>query len=225
MQIVILAGGLGTRLGSKTKDIPKSLVEIEGKPFIEYQFDLLRKHNFTNIILCVGHLHEQIRDYCKTVKDLHIQFSLDDGYGTWDALRNAEAFLENKFMVMYGDSYLKINFNEFKRYCSQHYGFPLIVTMCKCKNNNGNIYKAKLGHFYYNQNIHGNLIDYGLLCLDKQLLYNIPLDVDKLPDVLTMLSFNNQIAGYIVDHTFYEIGSVEGLEDFSNYIRGLNDNK
>ncbi|HEY31886.1 MAG TPA: NTP transferase domain-containing protein [Dehalococcoidia bacterium] len=63
MQVVILAGGLATRLGHVTKDRPKSLVRVQGKPFLEYQLDLLRRAGIRNIVLCVGHLGRQIERY------------------------------------------------------------------------------------------------------------------------------------------------------------------
>ena len=63
MQIVILCGGLATRLGNLAKDIPKSMIQIEGKPFLEYQIKNLKKHSIKDIVLCVGHLSEQIENY------------------------------------------------------------------------------------------------------------------------------------------------------------------
>ncbi len=63
MQIVILCGGLATRLGGLAKDTPKSMIQIKDKPFLEYQIKNVKKHSITDIILCVGHLSEQIEDY------------------------------------------------------------------------------------------------------------------------------------------------------------------
>ena len=63
MQIAIMCGGLATRLGSLSKNIPKSMIDIEGKPFLEHQIEMLKKHNITDIVLCIGHLSDKIEDY------------------------------------------------------------------------------------------------------------------------------------------------------------------
>jgi len=63
MQAVILAGGLGTRLKPLTEEIPKSMIQIQGKPFLEHQLNLLRQGGISDIVLCVGYLGEKIKEY------------------------------------------------------------------------------------------------------------------------------------------------------------------
>ena len=65
-QVVILAGGLATRLRPVTETIPKSLIEINGEPFIQHQLRLLQQHGIKNVVLCVGYLGEQIE---KVIED------------------------------------------------------------------------------------------------------------------------------------------------------------
>ena len=60
--VAILAGGLGTRLGTVTAQIPKLLVELDGRPFAEYQLDWLRDEGVTRVVYCLGHLGEQVVD-------------------------------------------------------------------------------------------------------------------------------------------------------------------
>src|SRR3989304_4168202 len=73
MQAVILAGGLGSRLRPLTDMKPKSLIPIKGRPFLEYQLELLKQHEIRDVVLCVGHLGNQIKDY----------FGDGERYGVW----------------------------------------------------------------------------------------------------------------------------------------------
>ena len=119
IQVVILAGGLATRLGELTKMRPKSMVEICNKPFLAHQLELLRANGIIDIVLCIGHLGIQIMD---TFGDgskfgMHIRYSVENKpLGTAGAIKNAESLLGNTFFVMYGDSYLFLNFPQVMSY-------------------------------------------------------------------------------------------------------------
>ena len=63
MQLVILCGGLATRLGSLSKNTPKSMMDVNGKPFLQYQINYAKQYGVTDIVLCVGHLSDHIKDY------------------------------------------------------------------------------------------------------------------------------------------------------------------
>ena len=94
MQMVILCGGLATRLGSIAKDVPKSMIKIKNKPFLEYQIDNLKKHSIKDIVLCVGHLSEQIENYFGNGKKFGVSikysYDKDKPLGPIGALKNAE---------------------------------------------------------------------------------------------------------------------------------------
>lgn len=113
MQAVILAGGLGTRLGNITKSIPKPMVPIAGRPYLEYQLEFLRQQGLTDILLLVGYLGEQIEDYFGDGS----RFGLTIRYcqeatpqGTGGALRDAGSLLADRFLLLYGDSFLPVNY-------------------------------------------------------------------------------------------------------------------
>ena len=116
MQIVILCGGLATRLGNLTKDTAKSMLKIKDKPFLLYQIENLKKHSIEDIVLCVGYLSEQIENYFGNGKKfgVNIKYSYDKDkpLGPIGALKNAEDLLEDIFFIMYGDSYLNVEFNK-----------------------------------------------------------------------------------------------------------------
>ena len=63
MQIAILAGGSGTRLGRLTQTVPKPMVPVNGKPFLEHEIGLLKRSGISDFVLCVGHLGEKVEDY------------------------------------------------------------------------------------------------------------------------------------------------------------------
>ena len=112
LPVAVLAGGLGTRLGAVTQTLPKSLVEVAGRPFVEHQLNLLRREGVERVVMCVGHLGEQIE---RAVGDgrrfaLHVAYSFDGDtlMGTGGALRRALPLLGDAFFVLYGDSYLDL---------------------------------------------------------------------------------------------------------------------
>lgn len=118
--IAIVCGGLGTRLGDLTATTPKSLVDVNGQPFILRQLDLLKSHGYTNIVLCTGHLGAQIRDVVGNGARLGmtVEYSHDgaEALGTAGAVRQALRDLGERFFVLYGDSYLDCDYALIERF-------------------------------------------------------------------------------------------------------------
>jgi len=116
MQILILAGGLGSRLQKIVSDYPKSMVLIRDKPFLEYLILQLKKYDLTKIVLCIGYLRENIKEYFQdgTRWGVEIEYSEEEKpLGTGGAIKLAESFISSdNFLVLNGDSYLDIDFNE-----------------------------------------------------------------------------------------------------------------
>lgn len=115
MQAVILAGGLGTRLRPLTKTVPKPMVPVAGAPYLEHQLRLLATQSITDIVLLTGYLSEQIEDYFGDGSrlGLSIRYSRESSpLGTGGALRQAIELLKDSFLVIYGDSYLPIEYSD-----------------------------------------------------------------------------------------------------------------
>ena len=113
MQTVILAGGLGTRLGTLTRTIPKPMAPVAGRPYLEHQLRLLRRQDFREVLLLTGYLGEQIESYFGNGSGLglRIRYSRERRpLGTGGALREARALLDESFLLMYGDSLLPIEY-------------------------------------------------------------------------------------------------------------------
>ena len=116
MQAVILAGGRGSRLVPLTDDIPKPMILIEDKPFLEYMILMLKRNFLKKILLCVGYLGHRIEDYFKDGHrwGVQIRYSYEkELLGTGGALKLASDLIEEKFLLLYGDSYLDIDYNDF----------------------------------------------------------------------------------------------------------------
>src|SRR3954452_22252294 len=112
--VALLAGGLATRLRPITETIPKALVDLAGRPFIDHQLDLLRRNGVRTVVLCLGHLGEQVQAHCgdgsRYGLTLRYSFDGDKLLGTGGAIRRAAHLLDGgpdgTFWVMYGDSYM-----------------------------------------------------------------------------------------------------------------------
>jgi len=227
MQVVILAGGQATRLRPLTDKVPKSLVEIGEKPFLEYQLDFLKKAGIKDVVLCVGHLGEQIERYfgdgSKFGVNLRYSYEKERLLGTAGALKNAEQLLGDEFFVMYGDSYLFLDFAAVMSYFEKMNKLGLMV-----------VYKNYDRYDESNVVIEGNLvkqyskkdraegmvhIDYGASILRKQALELVPQNqAYSLEGLFDQLIEQKKLLAYEVDERFYQIGSPEGLEEFRRYI-------
>ena len=233
MQCVILAGGLATRLKSITNKIPKSMIKINNKPFLEYQIELLQRNGISEIILCVGYLGEQIEEYFGNGKKLgiNIKYSYENEQllGTGGAIRNTLDLLSNYFFVLYGDSYLNVNYKEIYNYFLK-INYPALLVIYKNNNKwdrSNVIFKNGIVGIYDKNNYIPEMefIDYGLSILSERVLNRIPKSVNyDLANLYKDLSIEKKLAGYEVLERFYEIGSKEGLKEFENYIKERGNN-
>ena len=226
MQVVILAGGLATRLGDLTRDRPKSTVEIQGKPFLGYQLELLRSAGIKNIVLCIGHMGDQIERFFGngTKYGVNIKYSFEDKpLGTAGALKKAEDLLNDTFFTMYGDSYLFLDFGRVMSYFESQNKLALMT-----------VYKNYDRYDRSNTEIDGKLvrrysrkektedmvyIDYGANIFRKEVLRMIPeKQFYTLEELVPRLIEMEELLAYEVKERFYEIGSPQGLKEFQRYI-------
>jgi len=230
MQIVILCGGKATRLFPLTKKIPKSLIKIEGKPFLEHQINLLEKNKILDMILCVGYRAKPIKKYFENGEKfgVKIKYSSDEKrlLGTGGALKKAENLLEESFMVMWGDSYLPFDFQNAIKFFKKHDKLGIMTVFknldryepsnVEVKNNLIVSYnkKRKTKKMKY--------IDYGVSIYRKEALKFIPknqvYDLSKLQQTLIK---KRQLLAYPAEKRFYQIGSPNGLEELKKHIKKL----
>jgi MurNAc alpha-1-phosphate uridylyltransferase len=228
LPVAILAGGLASRLRPITETIPKALVEVAGKPFILRQLDYLRRQGISRVVLCVGFLGEQIE---AVVGDgaacgLSVSYSQDwpTLMGTGGALRQALPLLDSQFLILYGDSYLPIDFASVERAFLSS-GKPALMTVQR----NADEWDKSNVLFVDNVIVEYNKraptpsmrhIDYGLGAISAQVLADEnttgPFD---LADIYHRLSLSRQLVGYEVHERFYEIGSHKGLAEAADYFK------
>ncbi|MBK6636219.1 MAG: nucleotidyltransferase family protein [Rhodocyclaceae bacterium] len=227
LPVAILAGGLATRLRPITETIPKSLVDVAGKPFVVRQLEYLRAQQLERVVLCVGHLGEMIHDVVGdgTAWGLRVSYSYDGERlaGTGGALRKALPALGSSFFVLYGDSYLPIEYARVEA-CFMASGQPALMTIMANSNqwDKSNVLFRDGRLVEYNkrepkeQMAH---IDYGLGVLSASTLEPYPENqAFDLADLYQRLSVAGQLAGFEVHQRFYEIGSHSGLRDAESYF-------
>lgn len=227
LPVVILAGGLATRMKPITEKIPKSLIEVNGKPFILHQLDYLKSQSIQNILLCIGHLGHMIQSLIGDGKalGLNIQYSLDGDklLGTGGAIKKALPLLSKDFFVLYGDSFLPIDYKDVEDAYVSSKKNALITVI---KNNNqwdkSNVEFASGTLIEYNKhhpNERMHYIDYGLSILNQS-IFDAYLENESfdLSDLYHKLSLHNHLAGFETFERFYEIGSQDGLKETENYL-------
>jgi NDP-sugar pyrophosphorylase family protein len=227
MQIVILCGGLATRLGSLTKNIPKSMIKIKNKTFLEYQIENLKKSQIKDIILCVGHLSEQIENYFGNGDKfgVNIKYSHDGEkqLGPIGALKNAEHLVDNTFFILYGDSYLNLDYQKMHSFFKNQNKLGLMAVY---KNFNrfdksNLIVKDNMIVAYGEKERTKDMIyiDYGTSLLRKKSLDLIPKNTFfATGDFFSNLILKNELLAFEVKERFYHIGNPDALEEFKNYI-------
>lgn len=228
MQIAILAGGLATRLRPLTEKIPKSMVPIHGTPFLQYQIELLRSHGVTDIVLCVGHLAERIEAHFGDGARLgvRLRYSREQGalLGTAGALKQAEGLLGDRFFVMYGDSYLMFDYADIMERARTS-GTPALMVVYRNRGrydaSNVAVEAGRVARYEKGgRSPELDHIDAGLTVLRRELLDRIPvvrpaaLDQDVFPRLVE----RQELAAYLTQQRFYEIGSPAGLEEFRRLV-------
>ena len=115
LQVVILAGGLATRLRPITERIPKALIDINGEPFIYHQLRLLYRQGVRDVVLCLGYLGEMVQEAVGNGQQfgMRVQYAFDGPVllGTGGAIKRAAPYLEDAFFILYGDSYLTCDYS------------------------------------------------------------------------------------------------------------------
>lgn len=227
LPVAILAGGLATRLRPITETIPKALVDVAGEPFICRQLEYLQAQGIRRVVLCIGYLGEMI----KKIVGNGSKFGLDVSYfsdgprllGTGGALKQALPLLEQEFFVLYGDSFLPVEFAPIKKAFLDSQK-PALMTILENGDrwDKSNVLFRQCELVEYNKQQprpEMTYIDYGLAVLSKSVLENYSAgDAFDLAEVYHTLSINGQLAGYEVYERFYEIGSQNGLKETEKYF-------
>ncbi|MGQ9611069.1 MAG: nucleotidyltransferase family protein [bacterium] len=222
MQAVILAGGRGERLRPITDTIPKPMVPIKGKPFLEHQIFLLKKHGINDFVLCIGYLHQKILNYFQDGSrfGIKIQYSIEpELLGTGGALKLAEPLIDSIFLLINGDTMSLINYNELiSQYKKSN--FPVMITVYdnsqQIAENNIHVNGDGIITGYSKTSPVGmNAIDSGILVVCKKTFFSYMPNRDKFSfetEIYPRLIVNRQMAAYKTNIRFYDIGTAERLK-------------
>lgn len=227
MQVAILAGGLATRLGPMTATRPKSMLDIAGKPFLAHQLALLQRHGVDEVVLCIGHLGAEIRRHFGGGEGFGVRIRYSDEgerrLGTAGALKWAESELADIFFVLFGDSYLPLDYRDvFLEF--QTRGTPAAMVVYR----NQGRYDASdveirdgLVVRYGREPRSPDMvyINAGLSVLRRETLRTLPRERPAaLQELYRPLIDAKRLAAIETRQRFYEVGSPGGLEEFRRVV-------
>jgi NDP-sugar pyrophosphorylase family protein len=232
LTVAILAGGLATRLRPVTETMPKSLLEVNGEPFVVHQLRLLHSKGIRRVVLCVGYLGELVQ---RAIGDgsslgLHVDYSFDGPVllGTAGAVRNALPRLGDSFFVMYGDSYLACDYAAVAHaFESARVQGMMTVFRNEGKWDASNVEFESggletgriLAYSKTNRTSRMRYIDYGLGVFRAKAFRTLPVGkACDLAELYADLLQRKQLAAFEVHERFYEIGSPAGLRETAEFL-------
>lgn len=234
MQVVILAGGLGTRLRPITEEIPKPMVPIHGRPFLEYLIVFLRNNGLTKLLLLVGHLRHKIISHFGDGKSLGVHISYAEEttlLGNGGALRAAYEQLDDAFLLLYGDTYLPIDYQDFARsFIQSQKKAAVVVYRYRDSADRGDDAAHNLciddAGLVVDFNQHGlssanAYVESGALALKKEIVRGLPeKHENSLGNVLfPRLIAERELQAYVTDKRFYDIGTPFRLQKAVDYFK------
>jgi histidinol-phosphate phosphatase family protein len=226
-QAVILAGGMGLRLRPLTYDRPKLVVRVNNRPFLDYLLELLKKNGVSEVIVLLGYLPEKITEYLGDGSKFGIKVkysigAIDDGTGT--RVKNAKDLLDDTFLLLYCDNYLRLDLQELLRF---HNEKEALVTMT--------VYTNKYGFTKNNVFVDGgyvnkydrsrkdpglNGVDLGFFIMNKKALDLIPQENSYIDEkLIPALIAKGGLAGYTTDRLYYSLSTPERLKMTENFLK------
>lgn len=219
--IALLAGGLGTRLGASAAGKPKSLVDVNGRPFMFFVLERLAEAGVTDVVICTGygakHFAELIDDGSQF--GLNVSYSYDGAsqLGTGGALKKALPLLGAQFLVQYGDTLLDL---DYALLWNKFIDADKPVMMSVYRNDNrldasNVVFEHDRVKEYNKKKRHPGMsyIDYGAMVFNASVFNDEPANVNfDLADMLCDLAAQGKVAGMEVAKAFLEIGNPTSLE-------------
>jgi NDP-sugar pyrophosphorylase family protein len=231
MQCVILAGGLATRMRPLTDTCPKTLLPVCGRPFAYHQLQWLATQGVQEVIYCIGHQGDMIRRYWESqsapVRSIRYVDEGEQLRGTGGALSLAgeQGVLDDSFLVIYGDSFLPVEFAPVWQ-AFHASGMPALITVLRNEGrwDRSNVIYENGRLLLYDKQTDPRMqyIDFGLSAFRRDLFDHRP-EVFDLAVLLHELSLYGRLAGYEVQQRFYEIGSPQGLRDLEQHLEKSQD--
>ncbi len=225
--ICILAGGVGSRLGDRAGGRPKPIVEVAGRPFLLHQLDLLSRYGAAEVVLCVGYLGDQIEEAIGSERyGIAIRYSYDEPglNGTLGAVRRAARYLGDQFLVLYGDTYLRLDYRAAVVFW-QASGLPAFMSVLRNDNHwgpsNADFHDNRVVKYDKFRPLPGmRWIDYGLGGLTTEAMKFANDSESDLATLYSALAEHGLLYGFEVSERFYEIGTPSALEQTEKFLQG-----
>ncbi|MBI5227936.1 HAD-IIIA family hydrolase [Candidatus Micrarchaeota archaeon] len=226
VKAVIVAGGLGTRLGHHTRNVPKPMILVRGKPVLEHIIIHLKKYGITEIILCVGYLGEKIQAYFGDGAKFGVKIFYcfeKELLGTGGAIKQAEKFLDpnETFAMVYGDLLLEMDLEKLIKYHKEKCGLGTLTVHKSSHPYDSDILelapdgriikflgKPKKGDVFE------NISNAGVYCFEPSILKYFPdgvsmLDKEVLPSVIVR---GGKLFAYKTNEHIHDMGTMDRLE-------------
>ena len=236
MQAVILAGGLGTRLRPLTEQLPKVMVPVNGKPFLLHLLELLKSQMVNDIVLCIGYLGEQVRDFFGNGRSFGLSITYSEErealLGTGGALKQARSLLDDHFFVINGDTYLPVDYSKVER-AFLKCGKKALMVVYNNQEDTGVKNNVELGNdLMVIRHDKGSLdsdlkyVEAGMLVLSQQALdfieagCSVSLEKGLYPSLIQQ----RELGAYATQQRFYDIGTPQQRKTFEEFLeRGQHD--
>lgn len=227
IQAVILAGGLGTRMRPLTETVPKPMLPVLGRPFLEYQLEMLEANGITRLLLLVGYLGKMIEEYFRerTGSVPAIEYSYEPvPLGTGGAMKNAASMLDEEFLIVNGDTLLDMDYAAF---VGQFRAQAVEATIAAYRNVPGtvpsNLSIDENGRVlnYQKQRPTGEYVDAGVVAARKTVLDHVPA-AEKCSfeqEVFPALIAQGQLTAWRTEKPFFDMGTPAGLQALENHLR------
>ena len=231
-QAVILAGGEGIRLRPLTHQVPKPMVPVNHRPFLEYLLKMLKENGVSEVVLLLGYLPEKITQHFGDGSSfgVNIKYSIgevSDKTGT--RIKNAQRLLDDVFLLMYCDIYWPINLSRLFESYTKHRTLAS-VTVYTNKDGKGeygpenNVYVDEAGFVLkYNKGRKDkdlNGVDIGFFIISKKVLELMPNhNFSFEEEILPLLADKRELSGYQTDHRYYYISTLESLKQTEEFLQ------
>ena len=227
-QVVILAGGQGTRLRPLTNTIPKPLVPINGKPFVQYVLENLKENNIKEIVFLVGYLGEKIEKYFGDGKNFGLKITYSYGpvdYDTGSRIREAKKLFDDTFLLLFCDNFWPMNLKQLQHFYEKT-GAPASVTIYSnidgYTKNKMKVNKKGIVELYDKSRQTPGLqgVDIGYFILKKNLLRDLPKEDFSFEKVVVQrLITGKKLAGFVSDHKYYGLSNLERIPLIEEYFK------
>jgi NDP-sugar pyrophosphorylase family protein len=234
VQAVVLAGGLATRMRPRTLTVPKAMLEVAGRPFVDWQLERLAACGLTDVVMCVAYLADQIEAHVGDggrfgvrVRWAHEGATL---LGTAGAIRSALELLDPTFLVTYGDSYLPFDYAEPLRILEAHADCDAVMSVYPNRGqwDASNVVMDPSGEWVLRyekgakegESAEWDHIDYGATAVRREVIGALPRgEKHGLDAIQHVLAGQKRLRACIARERFFEIGSPEGLADLERHLR------